>query len=95
MTAVTSQKLADALREAGLDSLALQAERDRFHDYLSPLDTPCIALVLELDRHHTRAARELRKRVVEGEFDASKEESDAWARSAEGQAAMRKLKTGE
>jgi hypothetical protein len=95
MTAITSQKLADALREAGLDSLALQAEGDHFHDYLSPLDAPCITLVQELDRHHTRAARELRKRVVEGEFDASREEGDEWARSPEGQAAFRKLKTGE
>jgi hypothetical protein len=33
----------------------------------------------------------LRARCINGEFDASKEESDDWAKSAEGQAAFRML----
>jgi len=87
----SSEKLAQALYDAGLADLAKRAEKHEFHDYLSDHDTPCIVLVQELARHHTRAARELVKRVTHGEFDATKEEGDEWAASPEGQAAFAKL----
>jgi hypothetical protein len=102
----TTAKLVRALRE--LPTLAVppamirRAEAGYYHDYLSPLALPEMALVNELGglaNHPSRsgdpAARvalmALRQRVIDGEFDASKAESDAWARSPEGRAAFASL----
>jgi hypothetical protein len=101
----TTAKLARALRE--LPTLAVppamirRAEAGYYHDYLSPLALPEMALVNELGalaRHPSRAGTpaalalmELRQRVIDGEFDASRAESDAWAASPEGQATFAEL----
>jgi len=99
MTAKTSQKLADALRHAGLETLAKRAEQDEFHDFLSPHDMPTVTLANELVAIiHGKvpgtmqdAARTVRNRLINGDFDASTEESDEWAASPEGQATIRRL----
>lgn len=104
MTAATSQKLADVLRAAGFETLALRAEQDEFHDFLSPHDLPTMTLDHELigiiqnpayETPQRRAAHYIRERLHEGEFDASKEESDDWADSPEGKDAFRRLAKGE
>jgi hypothetical protein len=96
----TKDMLAQALRDVGLDEMAAQAETGYYHDYLSPLDLPEVVLVNQLnieaiaqenDPDRQRAIMALRARVIDGDFDASQEESDAWANSPEGQAAFRKL----
>lgn len=90
MTQHTKDKLADALREAGLNDMADRAATGYYHDFLSPLETPC----LQLDRELYKAAQsgnteaaEVRRRHHNGEFDASIEESDEWAKSPDGQLA--------
>lgn len=93
----TKDMLAQALREVGLQGMAALAAQGYYHDFLSPLDLPEITLVENL----AQAARDnplqsdailaLRRRVIDGDFDASKEESDEWAASPEGQAAFRML----
>jgi hypothetical protein len=104
----TSAKLVRALRE--LPTLAVppamirRAEEGYYHDYLSPLAFPELALVNELGalaNHPSRATTGaglaligLRQRVIDGDFDASKAESDAWAASPEGQAAWAELLKG-
>jgi hypothetical protein len=93
----TKDMLAAALREAGLDAMADEAATGYYHDFLSPLDLPEIVLVNQLNieaiNHPDRQAAicALRQRVINGEFDASIEESDEWAASAEGQDDMRRL----
>lgn len=102
MTAKTSQRLADALRKAGFEDLAKKAEADLYHDYLSP--DAMAATALDRDLVHKietstgvqrTAATFLRERHHSGDFDASTEESDEWATSAEGQAAFRGLMRGQ
>jgi len=102
MTAKTSQYLADALRGAGFEDLALRAEADEFHDFLA--DVPLPQMVLHdslMDRVRTStgsqqmAAVALINRLKEGEFDASEEEGDEWARSEEGQATFAELLSKE
>lgn len=97
MTAPTSQKLADALKAAGFAGLAMRAEQDEFHDFLSPHALPELTLDDELVRiigeqsHSERArlaAHHIRQRLHDGEFDADLAESDAWAASPDGQAAF-------
>jgi len=93
----TKDKLADALTQLGLNEMAAKARDGFYHDFLSPLDLPEMALVVALGAaatvHPDKAAaiEALRRRVIDGEFDASDEESDEWADSAEGQAAFRRL----
>src|SRR5262245_4703740 len=84
-------KLSAALREAGITGLAQEAERRDFNDFIGIYDLPAITLAELLRKIGTPAALAVRVRLIDGEFDASKEESDEWARSPEGQDAMRRL----
>jgi hypothetical protein len=98
VTEHTKDKLAKVLCEAGLTGMAAQAATGYYHDYLSPLDLPEIALVNDLalaasqhpEKHDAIIA--LRQRVIDGDFNATKEESDDWAESPEGQETMKWLK---
>lgn len=90
----TKDFLADELRKAGLNEMADKAARGWYHDYLSPLDTPCLQLATDLAAAGTPEAKALLARHYNGEFDANREESDAWAASPEGQAAFAMLKKG-
>lgn len=83
MTEPTSENLARALEAAGAPAEMIQrARQDFYHDYKSPLAMPEMQLYKE-----ARAAglHGIAEGVMAGEFDASKEESDAWAASPEGQ----------
>ena len=100
MTAKTSQKLADTLRDAGFEELAKRAEADEFHDFLSDDAMSSITLSNELARiandpkrtkRENTAAQMIRLRHHDGEFDASIDESDDWAASPEGQEAFNLL----
>lgn len=93
MTAATSEKLAVELDKLGLTEMAARARADHYHDYLSPLDFPELTLVQDLQNAAEVAIEPgrkskiyaLRNLCISGEFDASAEESDAWAASPEGQ----------
>jgi hypothetical protein len=90
----TKDILAAELRKADLPDMAAMAEKGFYHDFLSPLDTPCLQLEHDLRKAGTPAAMALRQRHLNGEFDATKEESDDWAASPDGQDAMRRLAEG-
>lgn len=103
MTAKTSQHLADTLRSAGFEELAKRAEADQFHDFLSDsaypdldLDTELVQIIRSTPVTSSMhiAAVNIRGRHHQGEFDASKEESDEWAMSPDGQAAFAELTRG-
>lgn len=96
----TKDFLAQELRKAGLSAMADKAATGYYHDYLSPLDLPCQQLAHDLKtfanapslsaprRHEVQT---LLARHMNGEFDASKEESEAWASSDEGKETFGKL----
>lgn len=93
----TKDFLAQELEKAGLPELAEKARRAEYHDYLSPHDFPSLVLdsdLLKAARRGNKAAAELRARHHNGEFDASKEESDEWAASPEGREAYAMLARG-
>lgn len=93
----TKDKLADALAAIGLTEMAEQARTGYYHDFLSPLPLPEIQLAEDLLQASMIKPDirddilELRERVICGDFDASTEESEEWAASAEGQETFRKL----
>ncbi len=84
----SDKKLSMALREAGLDELAIRAERGHYNEFFGPLDTPTMQLAEDLARAGTPQAMTLRQLVLHGEFDAGEEESEEWAASPAGQAAF-------
>jgi hypothetical protein len=89
MTIPTTERLAQALEVANAPTWMIQKAREGYYDdYKSPLAFP------EMQLHHDAhvAGLEIIKAAVEaGAFDATKEESDEWARSPEGQAAFAEL----
>jgi hypothetical protein len=103
MTAKTSEMLAEVLESVGLDAMAAKARADQYHDFLS--DDALCAITLERELREARDAsddpimqkliEDIRQHHLNGDFDASKEESDAWAASEEGQAAFGALLRGK
>lgn len=94
----TRDKLAGELRKIGSNSptdkaakyeaFAKRAETGEFDDYGDTYVCPITQLYTEL---MTAGLRTFASRVANGEFDATKEESDEWARSPSGQEAARDL----
>lgn len=92
--------LADELMNLGLMYMSLKARDGYYHDYLSPLATPELQLIEDLmtsaraTSWKADAILALRRRVINGDFDATTEESDEWAASPEGQETFRRLTKG-
>src|SRR5262245_5522046 len=94
----TRDKLAAELRKvaaaaspenaARYEAFAKRAETGEFDDYGSMYDCPITQLNNEL---MAAGFTKFAARVRDGEFDATKEESDEWARSPEGQEAAKQL----
>ena len=84
----TKERLAQLLHAETLFDLERRARAGEFDDFESPSATPIGDLVAAL-----RAAGKdgLALRAMEGEWDSSPEEAEAWARSAEGRDASAKL----
>ena len=94
----TRDKLAAELRKiaaqassanaAKYEAFAVRAQAGDFDDYGDKYDCPITQLYRELTAvGFTKFAT----RVAQGEFDATKDESDEWARSPAGQAAARDI----
>lgn len=72
----TSERLAQELERYGCPPEMVKRAREGYYDdFESPLATPCVQLVMDLRAIHKHA---LAKRAIDGEFDASKEEAEAW-----------------
>lgn len=85
----TTEKLARALEENNAPKeIVNKARAGYYDDYKSPLAFPEMQLVED-----ARAAglERIVNGVMNGEWDATKEESDEWARSPEGQATFAEL----
>lgn len=85
----TREKLARAMAAAYCPTQPIRQAREGYYDeYLSQLPFPLLTLVSDLEANGFRA---LAQRVRDGDFDATKEESDAWAISDEGRQAFNDL----
>jgi hypothetical protein len=89
----------------GFPDMAKRARQGHFDDFFAPTEIADGMEILRLHRELTGKARvvgksqakrvtEVMAAVVAGEFDATKEESDRWAASKDGQDAMRMLAEG-
>lgn len=97
MTIPTTERLARALEEKldlplpGLRDMIRKARDGYYDDFKSPIAMPCLQLYSDLQ---ALGLGEMAARAANGEWDATKEESDAWAASPDGQAAIRAI-TGD
>ena len=87
MTIPTSERLAQVLHAEGLFHMETKARYGYYDDFKSPLETPIVQLVRDLQAAGKDA---LAKRAMDGEFDATKEESEAWF-AREGKNLLKKL----
>lgn len=79
---------AGAANAAKYEAFAKRAETGEFDDYADTYVCPITQLHAELT---AAGFTKFAARVANGEFDATKEESDEWARSPSGQAAAKDL----
>lgn len=85
----STEKLVEALVSAGAPAgLVEKARASVFHDFKSESATPIVNLVLECE---AAGLTEIANQARNGAFDATKLESDEWASSEDGQAAMKTL----
>lgn len=88
----TSDRLAAALVEAGAPGdMVTKALNGYYDDYRSPLAMPETQLLADARLHGLTSIAE---GVLRGEWDGTKEESEEWAKSPDGQAAFRELLGG-
>lgn len=72
----TKEKLAKALKEAGAPlSMITLAEQGHYDDYESDLANPISQLVADCFK---LKLEDMAHRAMNGDFDATKEESEAW-----------------
>lgn len=94
MKTTSTDRLVAALERARAPKdLIERARRHEFHDYKSQSATPCMDLAQALADAVVQdlgnaALEQVRKDAMNGAFDATKEESDEWAASPEGQATL-------
>lgn len=92
MTEPSSEELALALEAAGAPAEMIERARaDYYHDFKSPLAMPEAQL---LDDARAHGLTEIADGVIEGRWDATKAESEAWAVSPDGQETFKQLLGG-
>lgn len=90
----STQKLVLALQatqDPRLAGVIERAQANHYHDFESPLPSPPAQLMADLQElgHHRLA-----QRVANGDFDATREEAEAWAAGEEGRATFAALLDG-
>lgn len=94
----STQKLVSALEELNqsrndstLDEIIDLARKEQFHDFQSPHTFSLMELGRRLKNIGYSDDDTIITRIKEGEFDATKEESQAWMNSPEGQDTLKEL----
>jgi hypothetical protein len=86
----TKERLSQALREAKAPTEMIEHAEIGGYDDFEAVDTasPIVDLV---NACRAFGLDDLAKRAMNGEFDATEEEAEAWARSEDGQQTMRRF----
>jgi hypothetical protein len=91
----SDQVLHDALRDAGFLDLASRAAAGEWNDYFGTHAMPQHDLIHALrarrNARNTEVVEGLVRRIMDGDFDGTREESEEWARSPEGRATFNEL----
>lgn len=87
----TKEKLAQVLHSRGLFGMERAAREGRYDDFESEEATPIGDLVEHLRGH---GHDDLAIRAMDGEWDCTPEEADAWSKSEEGRELLREVERG-
>ena len=90
----TKDRLAEELLKIGLPGMSVRARAGLYDDFLSQVEDNIGLLCRDLATVGTPEALALRARALDGEFDSTPEESEAWTQSEEGMAAFSELLGG-
>lgn len=75
----TKERLAQVLETSGASTEMIKNARlGMYDDFISPLPNPIMHLVADL---REEGLHDLAQRAMDGDFDASKEEAEAWFQS--------------
>ena len=75
----TKERLASRLEASGAsEEMIKNARLGMYDDFISPLPNPIMHLVSDLRKE---GLHDLAQRAMDGEFDATREESEAWFES--------------
>ena len=86
----TTERLAlEALHDPALAGMIAQARAGYYDDFKSSIAAPQGQLVVDIRAH---GHPEFAQRVIDGEFDATREEGEAWINSPDGQAVLDQLR---
>lgn len=77
----TKERLAAVLGDAGLGTMQQKAAAGYYDDFESPLATPIVQLVTDL---RMEGRDDLAARAMNGEWDSTREEGEAWFKSHRG-----------
>ena len=78
MTTSTKDRLAEALRNIGLEELAQHAENGLYCELGSQLAEPFALLTFELGKINTEASCSLAHEIINGKYEQTNEEMSAW-----------------
>lgn len=93
----TKDRLAEELTKLGLNAMAKRAAEGYYDDFLSPLPDPITQLIVALrsaEESGAEGAGALARRAMNGDFDATIQESEAWADSPDGRSTFSRLLGG-
>ena len=91
----SDEKLMKAFQAAGMLDFANRAAQGEFNEFFGPYTCGITFLVEEMTKVGTPAALQLRKQLINGDFDAGIEESEEWANSPEGIDTFQRLVKGK
>lgn len=95
MRECTKLLIADLEKEVQNDKMIAilnRAKQDYYHDFFGGAELPEFELLADLKE--AKASEQICQNVINGKYDASKEDSDEWAKSAEGREAFNDLLQG-
>lgn len=88
----TKERLAEVLEREKLQDLAFNARLGLYDDFESDSATPQTDLVRAL---MAKGRKDLARRAADGEWDATREEAEAWSETPEARKVIRDLRRGK
>lgn len=92
-TVLLVQDLKKEIQRPKIIAIINRAEKDYYHDFFGTPDMPEMQLIADL--REAGASNQIIQNVVNGKYDASKEDSEEWSKSPEGQETFANLITNK
>lgn len=88
-TKVLLEALDKEIKTPAIRRIIREAKKEHYNDYFGIYDAPQHTLIQHL--RDAKASKEIIERVMNGDFDGTKAESQEWMESEEGQSALSEI----